>query len=310
MRLRHRLVPYTYTESVRCAVEGRALIEPIYYDYSHLSEAYKHKNQSTFGTQLIINPITTPRHKGTLMGRADTWLPEGLWVDLFTYMVYDGDRITALHRTLDHVPVLANPGSIIPLDYTKEVGNGCLIPQEVEVIIVVGADGEYEMLEDDGSGAQVEEVNFSRTKITFDQSAGKITIHPTINPLLKERKWSVRLPAYTTKTDFKGTAAGSDIDVTVVSKQYRTIIQLPSLPSTSEITITLGAEPQLNETNDVLNRIESLLDKMQIEYIAKLDLWNACRAEAKPHVRVSRLEALQADPQVESAIKEIMFARA
>jgi hypothetical protein len=294
---------------VKCATEGRALVEPLYYDYSESQEAYKNKNQSTFGTQLIINPITKPRDKGTMLGCADTWLPAGTWVDLFTYMVYDGDRTLALHRTLETLPVLAKPGSIIPLDATKEHGNGTLIPESMDLIVVVGESGEYELLEDDGAGAQVEEVKFSRTKITFDQSAGTITIYPSTNPLKAERKWNIRLPAYTSQTDFKATSGGSDIDVSVAKKQYRTIVEFPSLPTSKEIILNLGANPQLDETNDVLPRIERLLDSMQIGYNLKQDIWNACKAEGKGHVRISRLEALKADKEVEAAIKEIMFAR-
>jgi alpha-glucosidase (family GH31 glycosyl hydrolase) len=310
LRLRHRLVPYIYTENIRCAADGRALVEPIYYDYSDRSEAYKNKNQSTFGTQLIISPITSPRDKGTMMGRADTWVPPGTWVDLFTYMVYDGDRRMALHRTLENVPVLAKPGAIIPLDATPEVGNGCLIPEAMELVVIVGADGEYELLEDDGSGAQVKEVNFSRTKITLDQSSGKLTITPSSNDLVKERKWTIRLPAFTAEADISATSGGSKVDMAVLPKKYRTILELPLLPSSSEIVISLGSNPQLDETNDVLPRLESLLDSMQIEYEPKLELWNAIKAEGKPHVRISRLEALGADPEVESALKEVMFARA
>jgi alpha-glucosidase (family GH31 glycosyl hydrolase) len=308
LRLRHRLVPYTYTEAIRCSTEGRSLVEPIYYDYSHRSEAYKNKNQSTFGTQLIINPITSPRDKGTMMGRADTWLPSGLWVDLFTYVVYDGDRVTALHRTLESLPVLAKPGAIIPLESTKEVGNGCLVPEEMEAVVVVGADGEYELLEDDGSGAQVEEVKFSTTKITLDQSAGTITIHSSANHIVKQRKWSIRLPAFTNSSNITA-KAGSDIDMTVNKKQYHTVIELPSLPTSSDIIISLPANPQLDETNDVLPRIQRLLNSMQIGHNPKLDIWNAVKTEGKPHVRLSRLEALGVDAQVESAVKEIMFAR-
>lgn len=40
------------------AFKGKALIEPIYYEYPLEEEAYNHRNQYNFGDQLMVAPIT------------------------------------------------------------------------------------------------------------------------------------------------------------------------------------------------------------------------------------------------------------
>lgn len=62
--------------------------------------------------------------------------------------MYDGDREIVLHRPLEEYPVLAHEGSIIALDADVSPRNGCLNPDEFEVIVVVGRDGQASIVED------------------------------------------------------------------------------------------------------------------------------------------------------------------
>ena len=114
LSLRHQLVPYLYTMNRRFHAENQPLVQPMYYQYPEKQEAYAVKNQYFFGSELIVNPITSPTDKTVRTGSVVTWLPEGLWFDFFTGMAYHGGKKIRMHRPIDTIPVLAKAGGILP----------------------------------------------------------------------------------------------------------------------------------------------------------------------------------------------------
>ena len=121
LRLRHKLIPYLYTMNARAAYEDLPLVEPMYYAYPWEEAAYCVKNQYFFGSELMVCPITQPAAHDTAMGRVDAWLPEGIWIDFFTGMVYDGGRRLPVFSWRGGMPVFAKAGAIVPLNGAKSL---------------------------------------------------------------------------------------------------------------------------------------------------------------------------------------------
>ena len=92
LRLRHQLVPYLATMSVRAHLDGEPLVQPMYYDHPDEPAAYACRNQFMFGSELLVAPITSPADRSTGLGRVRAWLPPGDWVDVFTGQRYVGGR--------------------------------------------------------------------------------------------------------------------------------------------------------------------------------------------------------------------------
>ncbi|MDO5496077.1 MAG: glycoside hydrolase family 31 protein, partial [bacterium] len=118
LRLRHRLVPYTYTANWSTHLEHTALVRPMYHEHPHTKAAYAVPNQAMFGPDLLLAPITSPSAGGTHLARVVAWLPPGSWFDLFTghrYSSPDGGTHLPLHRRLGHYPVLVRAGAVLPL---------------------------------------------------------------------------------------------------------------------------------------------------------------------------------------------------
>ena len=152
LRLRHRLLPYLHTMNHRAARHGEPLVRPMYWAYPAAPEAYDVPNQFTFGTELMVAPITTPHDRRTQLASVRTWLPPGRWTDILTGLVYDGDREIVMHRDLETIPVLAAAGAIIPLSAATSPGNDPGNPSALEILVVVGAHGAFDLIEDDGTG--------------------------------------------------------------------------------------------------------------------------------------------------------------
>ena len=150
LQLRHRLIPYIYTEMHRQHTELVAMIRPLYYQHPDQNEAYTMKNQYYFGDGLMVCPITTPAEAGTEMGSVQAWLPEGVYTDLFTGKTYTGGRKLKLHRRVEEYPVLAKPGAIIPLAAHIPGQNHTGNPKELEIMVFPQVSGNYTLFEDDG----------------------------------------------------------------------------------------------------------------------------------------------------------------
>ena len=152
LRLRHRLLPYLYSMNVRSAKHSEPIVQPLYWHHPEVTAAYNHKNEYFFGSELLVAPITSPSDALTRLGRVQAYIPKGRHVDIFTGVVYDGNRELTLYRPLSNPPVLAREGSIVPLDGSAVPTNNCANPRSYEILLVVGADGHFEIFEDDGYG--------------------------------------------------------------------------------------------------------------------------------------------------------------
>jgi len=319
LQFRHKLIPYLYTMSVRATQTNQQLVEPMYYDHPNSPEAYRNKNQYLFGSELVVSPITQRKGYSTDMGSCETWLPAGRYVDLFTGLVYDGDRVIKTFRSTDKTPVFAREGSIVPLDNTSADGhvrNGAPIPEAIELIVVVGKSGKFELMEDDGQAEDIESIKFAKTVISFDQDSGRITIGATKDALVKERTWSFRLPAFegdSKSLDNISAKIGSDKVETKVKRDEKTgaviIILTDPIPSSKEIAIELGAKSKL-QRNDIKTRALEILDRAQIDHDLKWRVWEHFEQKGLSHnIFLSRLKAFGLDEDMSDALLEVVLAQ-
>ena len=294
LRLRHRLIPYMYTMAVEGSEQGRCLVTPMYHEHPFCDDAYEHRNQFYFGTQLLVAPITAPREKTTTLASATAWLPRKM-VDIFTGMVYDGDRCVTLHRPLDLSPVLAAEGAIIPLDNfdASSVKNGVDLPERLEVVVVVGANGKFTLIEGDTA----------RTEMTFDQESGTLTIGAT--SAVPTRHWSVRMPGF--RGDVTATVDGEPASLSVMKDARGVSASMDDAAAcTSTVCVHFGARPALG-ANDVSTLCYARIDAAQILLDVKWKVWDAIK-DQKGVVAVQRLAGMEIDEHVRRALFEVLLA--
>lgn len=259
LQFRHRMVPYIFSAS-------EPLIQPMYWSYPEVDNAYYVPNQYFF-SELIVVPIVKPRSKKTNMGMVKTWLPERC-VDIFTGTVYDAGEVE-MYRSLAEIPVLAQEGLIVPLDVNPT--NGCLLPDEFEILVVVGKDGEFKLVEDEKSFT-----------ITFDQKSG--TLKSDI-----DRPCTFRFLAVTSKPAGLKVPSGAE----VFFEAY------PDVPSmlikvSGPATIELGANPGLSVI-DHKKRIEAMVLDYQVEFDLKDHLWKVLTDDTALNVKMRRLMGVEAE---------------
>lgn len=162
LRMRHRMLPYIYSMNYRSHKDGIAICEPLYYQYPDEDNAYEHRNNYFFGSELLVAPITEKCSSKTNMAKTTVWLPKGRYTDIFTGRIYDGGRTYTVCRDLSSIPVFAKEGAIIPLSqnaYNNDWSN----PKDLELLIYRG-NNEFSMYEDDGETLDFEKGKFALTK--------------------------------------------------------------------------------------------------------------------------------------------------
>lgn len=300
LRLRHRLVPYLHAMNHRAAA-GVPLVLPLYYEWPEAEAAYEVPNQFRFGTELLVAPITRPADRRTLLGRTRGWLPPGTWVDLLTDVVYDGDREVLFHRDLTTVPVLAKAGAIVPLD-AGDLGNDPVAPAHVELLLVVGADGSFDLVEGDGPGTAV-------TALRYDQESGTLRIGPVTGEprhAPERRAWTVTVVAGDV-ADPVVTVAGERVEPDARRTATRLSLTVPDVAAHQEVVVSFG--PGSLAANDVARLVFELLDRAQIEYDLKWRIHDVVRAEGAVARRAAQVQALGLEPALADAVLELVLAR-
>ncbi|WP_309133978.1 TIM-barrel domain-containing protein [Cellulomonas sp.] len=312
LRLRHRLVPYLHTMNHRAAREGVPLVTPMYHRWSRHAEAYDVPGQFAFGSQLVVAPITRPRDRASATGAVRAWLPEGTWVDVLDGLVYDGGREIVLHRDLAGVPVLAPAGALVPLDAADVPPDDPVEPAALEVLVVVGADGAFTLVEDDGTGDGLDDARVARTPLVWDQAAGVLTVGPADGStgfLPAARTWTAAFVSVADEVAPAVTVEAAPVEPAVArTADGHLRVTVADVPVGAVVRIGLGSGPALR-LNEVARRLHRILDAAQVGYELKSRVLAVLTSDRPLHVRLSHLGALPVPPSLREALEEVVLAR-
>ncbi|KAK8016736.1 hypothetical protein PG993_014925 [Apiospora rasikravindrae] len=322
MRQRHRLVPYIFSFNASASSSSiLPLVQPLYWRYPQRPEAYRYPNQYFFGQSLLVAPVVTPRDESTNLAKTQVWLPPLRHVDIYTGTIYDGDRDVDLYRSLDRIPVLAPEGSIIPLDQAKVPANGCRNPSGFEVIVVVGRDGQFDIVEDGrddaaepgaAAPADVDSNTSLRTiPIRFDQATGRLTV-PSAGKKWTFRFVSTEIAHVRLRIDGEESAtAPKPCGYNRVPRSGRlrsTVVEVPATSSaTSAITVDIGPNPQLSVI-DPSASLEHLINDFQTGFYTKDRIWEIIQSKQPIGVKASRLLSLGLEEAFYGPVAELLLA--
>lgn len=179
-KLRHRLIPYLYTESYKYYKTCLPIIQPLYYYYPELFDEPNYKNEYYFGTELLVAPITKP--KDEIMNRSveKFFLPKGVWYDFKSGKKFIGNKRYISFFKDEDFPVFAKAGSIIPMAELSDNINDTNNPKKMEINVFPGNSNVYRLYEDDGISSLYEDGYFILTAIDFNYASDsyELSIHP------------------------------------------------------------------------------------------------------------------------------------
>ena len=315
LRLRHKLIPYLNTMNLRANQESMPLIQPMYYHNPLQEEAYHVPNEYYFGSELIVCPITSPVDKRTGMAKFAAWLPDGIWVDFFTGVTYEGGRNVDFYRGIDKIPLLARRGSIVPLD-GRETGNELTNTDILELHVFAGDSGEFCLWEDDSDAAEFDQNSWAKTKIQYHWGENaRLTIHRAqgnLQVLPSKRAYRICLAGMKEGCDPKVLAGGRKLKG--ISSKYCaeigfTWIEIPEIDVTEDVIIEMNQAAE--GENQIVQRIFDFLNQAEIEFDLKTRIISVVRqleTGKKPVYVLGQLQAMDQLEELMGPLWEIITA--
>lgn len=183
IHLRYRLLPYTYSVAAMVTRQDYTMTRPLAFDFRGDTTVYDLKDQFMFGPAFMICPVTQPMYYDTqsqrLSGVAKSrqvYLPQGSdWYDFFTGRRYQGGTTVTAEAPIERIPVFVRAGAIVPMgprqQYSSEKPDA---PWEIRVY--PGADGEFEVYEDEGDNYNYEQGRYATVRLTWSDRRRTLTV--------------------------------------------------------------------------------------------------------------------------------------
>ena len=273
LNLRHRLIPYIYTESYKYFKFGKPLIEPLYYTYPTLYDNALYKDEYYFGSTFLVSPITSK--KDYVMNRAiqKLFIPEGTWYDFFTGKQYKGNkRYVSFYKDQEY-PVFVKAGAIIPLSLNKS--NDTSVPKHMEVIVFPGANNSYSIYEDDGETNDYLKGAYLITNIEFvyQKNNYKLTILPVEGKprvIPEKRNYKIRFKNTKPSSSVSSYVSSSVVSNTCYKDGTDLIVEVDDVPTNAQLTITCSGEDIEIEASRIISEdVISIISDLPIKTIVK-----------------------------------------
>lgn len=315
LRERHRMLPYLYTMNYRNYKEGIPLILPMYYEYPDKEEAYQVKNQYMFGSELIVAPITTPRYKGINKAKIKVWLPDGIWYDIHTGMMYSGNKTIYMYRDIYSIPVLAKAGAILP--FTEEISGKQAEknPEHLHIKVFTGKSGSFTLYEDDNESCAYEKGICVKTKIEYiEAEEASLVIHKAegkLNLIPEKREYLLEIVGVQKieEDNIRVLIEEKDIktEVTYSSDNQSIRVKIPAVSVDQCVKIIIKSNI-LQNTNSIVDRCFEFLNQAEIEFSIKDKIFSLIKKYNNIAELLSEIYSLDIEQELYGALVEILTA--
>ena len=168
IRLRYRLMPYSYSLMAHVHFLGDSFIRPLVFDFAHDDIAVKTDDQYMFGPAFLVCPVYEPMGKDAEEPIRRVYLPsKAKWYDERTMDLYEGGQYIDAIAPVESMPLYIKAGSIIPI---SAGGSG-----ELDAIeIYPGEDAQFTLYLDGGNDYTCDDGNFCAIDISWDEKEQQI----------------------------------------------------------------------------------------------------------------------------------------
>lgn len=282
LRLRHRLIPYLYSEAYKYSHVGSPIVQPLYYKYPEIYDEKLYKNEYYFGSELFVSPITDP--KDSIMNRVvhQIFLPNGIWYDFKTGKKFPGGRRYVTFYKDEDYPVYARTGAIIPMAVLdNENLNDTTNPKKLEIQIFPGRSNTYKLYEDDGISDKYRDGHGQITEINYyyKENDFSVSIEPMedgdMSVIPEKRSYIIRFR--NTKYTEGVQVFADEINVPFESYADDTdfVVKFNDIKTTSKIYVHCkGKDIEIDAVRVINEDIEGIISDLKITTDLKVELDN------------------------------------
>ena len=270
--LRHRLIPYIYSESYKYSKNGIPLIQPLYYSYPEVYDEPLYNSEYYFGKSLFVAPITKPMNPLINRSIHRVFLPEGIWYDFKSGKKFVGNKRYVAFYNEENYPVFVASGAIIPLANLEENKNETSVPKTLEINVFPGQNNIYKLYEDDGTTNKYQKGEYVITAIDYNYLKNNYTliIHPfegNVDVYPNTRNYKVR---------FRNTRKADDVTVYLNQEKianFKTyvdendfVVDIDSVDPRKQLTINCkGQDIEIDATHIINEDINSIINDLSIK---------------------------------------------
>ena len=269
LNLRHKLIPYIYSEAYKYHKFGDQLIKPLYYSKPSFYDDVLYRNEYFFGSSLFIAPIITP--KDEVMNRVvhNFYLPSGTWYDYVTGKKFPGGKSYISFFRDEDYPVFAKSGAIIPLSNNKNI-NDTTPPTDMEINIFPGQSNSYTLFEDDGESDLYRKDYYLLTQIDYTYMPNNYSV--VIRAV--QGKSGIIPETRNYKIIFRNTKRTEDVSAYINDKSLSLktyvdgpnfIIEIQDVPTVGQLTISCkGKDIEIDALRLINEDIERIISDLKI----------------------------------------------
>jgi alpha-D-xyloside xylohydrolase len=168
--LRYRLMPYIYSQAWQVTSNHGTLMRPLVMDWREDVEAQNTGDEYLFGPAILVSPVTTEGATSRTV-----YLPKATWYDFWTGEKTEGGKRIQADAPLSKLPLFVRAGSIVPMgpkmEWTTEKAE-----DPIELRIYPGADGDFQLYEDENDGYAYEKGAHATIALHWDDAAKTLTV--------------------------------------------------------------------------------------------------------------------------------------
>ena len=279
LRLRHKLIPYLYTEAYNYSKNGTPIIRPFYYNNLVFYDDENYVNQYYFGSAFMISPIINPMDE-MISGRTVQrfYMPSGVWYDFNNSKRYLGNHKYVAFYSINDYPIFVKQGSIIPLageDSYMDYSN----PKTLEVHVFPGESNTYRLYEDDGETMEYQNGKYLITEFDYNYRASNYTL--IIRPV--EGDMSVIPEKRNYKIVFRNTREADKLVVNENEKELTNIrtevtdteyiVYLDNVSTHCQLVVNCyGKDIEIDSIKLIKDDIDGIINDLKINTVLKDDV--------------------------------------
>jgi alpha-D-xyloside xylohydrolase len=170
-KLRYRLMPYIYSLAWRVTNQDYTIQRPLVMDWRADPTTWNIGDQFMFGPAILVNPIL--KQDAT---HRTVYLPGSpAWYDFWSGASVKGGQEVEAEAPLERIPLYVRAGSIIPfgpeIEYAGQAPGGPL-----ELRIFRGADGKFDLYEDEGDTYNYEKGAHALIPLRWSEAQKTLTV--------------------------------------------------------------------------------------------------------------------------------------
>lgn len=169
LKLRHQLLPYTYSLAFHSYQTGAPYMRALFMDFPGDPMAANIPDEYMYGPALLVAPVSDQGATSRIV-----YLPAGTdWYNYWTKERYHGGQSITVNAPIDTLPLFVRAGSILPLGSPVENAEHNQVITRIQVW--PGADADFALYQDDGETYAYEKTGGELTKLHWDDQAQRFT---------------------------------------------------------------------------------------------------------------------------------------